>query len=280
MNEPSFTQRRTTALRTNQQCYDLLAAARAPLCKPASDAELANPLGTVDPLGWLGSSIVGRTVLCLAAGGGRQSVLYASAGAQVTVVDLSPAMLELDRQAARERRLSVRPIQASMDKLDMLSANEFDIVIHPVSTCYLPDVAPVFREVARVLRAGGIYVSQHKSPISLQASYAADVHQQFSIMHSYYREDPVPDPSGANSASRRLRERGAVEYVHRLEQLIGGICRSGMVIEDLIEPVHADENAELGSFGHRGTFIAPYLRIKARKQATSANQTSLLLRPS
>ena len=42
-------------------------------------------------------------MLCLAAGGGKQSALYAAAGAEVTVVDLSPEMLALDRQVAAER---------------------------------------------------------------------------------------------------------------------------------------------------------------------------------
>ena len=35
------------------------------------------------------------TALCLASGGGWQSILYACAGANVTVVDLSPAMLRM-----------------------------------------------------------------------------------------------------------------------------------------------------------------------------------------
>ncbi len=48
--------------------------------------------------------------------------------------------------------------------------SEFDVVIHPVSTCYVPDVRPVFQEVARVLRTCGLYISQHKQPVSLQAS--------------------------------------------------------------------------------------------------------------
>ena len=37
----------------------------------------------------------------------------------------------------------------SMDDLSMFAAEEFDAVVHPVSTCYVPDVQPVFREVAR-----------------------------------------------------------------------------------------------------------------------------------
>jgi SAM-dependent methyltransferase len=277
MDESELVLRRAAALHANQQCYDSLAAARASLCRPASDAEIANPLQTVDPLGWLGKSIQGKSVLCLAAGGGRQSALYASAGGVVTVVDLSPAMLELDRQVARERRLSIRAIQTSMDQLDMLASDSFDIVIHPVSTCYLPDVAPVFREVSRVLRAGGIYVSQHKSPISLQASSHLDAGSKYSLEHTYYRNDPIPVSTNSNPTVRRLREPGAVEYLHRLEQLIGGICRAGMSIEDLIEPVHAADAAEAGSFGDRARFVAPYIRIKATKVAKGGAPLRLLL---
>jgi len=257
--------RRATALRANQQCYDRLVAAQAALCRPATDAELADPLGTLDPMGWLGGSVRGKRLLCLAAGGGRQSAIYASAGAEVTVVDISPAMLELDRQVAHRRGLSVRLVQASMDSLAMLADRSFEIVVHPVSTCYVPDVLPVFREVARVLQPGGIYVSQHKSPISLQATHRRDATACYRIEHTYYRREPIPVATDPSSASGRLRERGAIEYLHRWEQLIGGICRSAMVIEDLIEPMHVDEAAQADSFADRARFIAPYLRIKARR---------------
>ncbi len=130
---------------------------------------ICNPLGTVDGLGWLGGSVQGKRLLCLAAGGGRQSALYAAAGAEVTVVDLSPEMLALDRQVAAERGLNIRVVEASMDDLSGLARASFDVVIHPVSTCYVPDIHAVYREVARVTAPGGIYVSQHKQPTSLQA---------------------------------------------------------------------------------------------------------------
>lgn len=261
---------RTAALRTNQQCYDALVAREVALCRPASDQELADPLGTLDPIGWLGGSVKGKRLLCLAAGGGRQSAIYATAGAEVTVVDISPAMLELDRQVARRRGLNIRLIQASMDRLDMLPDRSFDVVVHPVSTCYLPDVAPVFREVARVLCPGGIYISQHKSPTSLQTSHRCNADGRYGIEHEYYRDTAVPAVSQPSSATNRLRERGAIEYLHRLEQLIGGICRAGMVIEDFIEPFHAEPDAVGESFAHRARFVAPYLRIKARRVGPAA----------
>lgn len=261
---------RSAALTANQRCYDSLVAAEAPLCRPASDAELADPLGTLDPIGWLGGNVKGKRLLCLAAGGGRQSALYSAAGAVVTVVDISPAMLELDRQVARRRGLSPRLIQASMDRLDMLADGSFEIVVHPVSSCYVPDVTRVFREVARVLVPGGLYISQHKSPISLQVSHSRDVSSHYRIEHEYYRDTAIPPVTKPSSATKRLREPGAVEYLHRYEQIIGGICRSGMVIEDFIEPLHVDRDAPADSFGDRARFVAPYLRVLARRRGGPA----------
>ncbi len=218
---------------TNRKVYDAMAAADDPLCRPAKDDELANPLATVDAAGWLGDSIAGRHLLCLAAGGGRQSSLYAAAGAIVTVVDLSGAMLELDRQVALQRGDSIRLFETSMDDLSMLRDGEFDIVIHPVSTCYLPSVQRVFAEVARVTRPGGIYVSQHKQPVSLQASVdpvsvgggSRRSVTNYSIVTIANRQSRRRDAS--SDVGRRLRESGAVEFLHRWEQLIGGMCRAG-----------------------------------------------------
>jgi ubiquinone/menaquinone biosynthesis C-methylase UbiE len=143
----------------------------------------------------------------------------------VTVVDISPAMLALDREVAAERGLELRTIAASMDALPMLAAGEFDVVIHPVSTCYLPDVHAIYREVARVLRGGGLYISQHKSPTSLQADVAPDA-RGYALVEPYYRSGPLPPVAGS-----RHREEGTLEFLHRWEDLLGGLCRAGFAIE-------------------------------------------------
>lgn len=256
---------RRSAIARNRRAYDQMAKDRRPLCRPAQNDDFQNPLATVDRIGWLGPSIHGWKVLCLAAGGGRQSALYAAAGAEVTVVDISPEMLELDRQVARARRCNVRTIEASMDHLPMLQDAEFDAVIHPVSTCYLPDVVAVYREVARVTKPGGLYISQHKQPLSLQATTERSDNGHYAILHSYYRETPIPPPKQSNRVTARLREPNATEYLHRWEQLIGGLCRSGFMVEDLVEPVHGKRDAVVNSFADRGRFVAPYVRIKARR---------------
>jgi SAM-dependent methyltransferase len=264
---------RQATITHNARAWDALARQGAALACPATDAELRDPLALIDAAGWFGGDLRGRRVLCLAAGGGRHSALYAAAGAAVTVVDVSNEMLALDRAVAAERGFDARLVQTPMDDLSMFAAGEFDAVVQPVSTCYVPDVRPVFAAIARVTRPGGLYISQHKSPVSLQASLRPDG-AAYALAEPYYRIGPLP----AVDDGRHLREPGALEFMHRWEELVGGICRAGFVVEDLVEPVHAKPQAAAGSFSHRAQFVAPYVRIKARRiGAGSQTATSIIV---
>jgi len=252
----------------NRRAWDSLVRERQRHTKPARDDDFANALSTINADGWLGASITGKRVLCLASGGGRQSALYAAAGAIVTVVDLSPAMLALDREVAAERRLNIRVVETSMDDLSMFAAREFDLVVQPVSTCYVPNIMRVYREVARVTAPGGLYISQHKQPASLQADVRPST-RGYELIEPYYREGPLPAVVDSPH-----REPGTLEYLHRWEELLGGLCRAGFVIEDLVEPRHAKDDAEPSAFAHRSHYVAPYVRIKARRVGQSVTESS------
>ena len=258
----------TSSHEHNRRAWDALVREKQRFTVPARDEDFTDPLARVDQLGWLGPDIRGRKLLCLAAGGGKHGPLYAQAGAIVTVVDISPAMLELDRAVAAERSLALRTIETSMDQLAMFQPGEFEIVIHPVSTCYVPEIAPVYREVARITAPGGIYISQHKTPTNLQAEQTPAT-RGYELSEPYYRSGPLPPVLGS-----RLREEGTLEFLHRWEEILGHLCRNGFVIEDVVEPLHADLQAELGTFGHRCRYIAPYVRIKARRNQLATSGTS------
>ncbi len=243
----------------NRDAWNQLARQKQRFTRPAGDEDFHSPLDLLDGGGWLGGDIRGKRLLCLAAGGGRQGPLYAAAGAEVTVVDISPAQLQLDRQVAAERQLPLRTVETSMDDLSMFASGDFDIIIQPVSTCYLPDLWPVYQEIARVTARGGVYISQHKQPASLQA----DTHPSlrgYSLIEPYYREGPLPAVTGSLH-----REPGTLEYLHRWEQLLGLMCRAGFVIQDVSEPVHAERQAAPGSWGHRSRYVPPYVRVKAMR---------------
>ncbi|MBX3440262.1 MAG: class I SAM-dependent methyltransferase, partial [Planctomycetaceae bacterium] len=120
-------------------------------------------------------------------------------------------------------------------------------------------VVNVYREIARVLRTDGLYISQHKQPTSLQIA-ERDPQDRYVIGVEYYHADPLPAVTDLS-----YREEGASEYLHRWEQLVGALCRAGFVLEDLVEPCRADPRARPGHFRHRGRYVAPYVRLKARR---------------
>ncbi len=244
----------------NKHAWDRFAAENYPLARPAGEKEIKNPTFITNPWGWIGHDIKGKRVLCLAAGGGKHSVLFALAGADTTVVDISPGMLEMDRQYANERGLTMRIIEGSMDNLPMLETAEFDVVIQPVSTCYVPDITTVYREAARLTKPGGLYISQHKQPASLQSG-VRPIGVGYVVQEPYYRSGPLPPVSGTNP----VREEGAQEFLHKWDDILGGLCRNGFVIEDTAEPRHSDFKASVGTFKHRCCYLPPYIAIKARR---------------
>ena len=258
----------------NRRAWDAMVRQKQRFARPAADTDFETALRELDPTGWLGP-LQAKRVLCLGAGGGRQGPLYAAAGANVTVVDISAAQLELDREVAGERGLQLTTVETSMDDLAMFAAGEFDIVIQPVSTCYLSDVKRTYAQVAHVTAKGGIYVSQHKQPTSLQASTRPS-ESGYELIEPYYRDGPLPAVSGSLH-----REEGTLEYLHRWEELLGAMCRAGFVIEDLVEPRHARPDQPPGTFAHRSYYVAPYVRVKARRtdRASGAGGTPTLVVP-
>lgn len=250
----------------NRKAWDERVARRERHTAVVTEQAMKNPLKVADPDGWLGD-VRGRRVLCLASGGGMQSALLAAAGAIVTVVDLSSAMLRLDAEIAARFRLRIRTVEASMDDLSVLGPGEFERVVQPVSTCYVPDVRRVYDQVARVLQPDGIYVSQHKQPACLQTGTVL-VRGAYLISEPYFRTGRLPEaPPGSLH-----RESGTVEFLHRWDQLLGDLCLAGFMIQGVGEPRSGDASAAPGTFEHRSLFVPPYVKVKAIRCGGSATE--------
>lgn len=242
----------------NQWAWDNLARQGSGFARPASNEDFQHPERVINPFGWIPGTVAGKRVLCLAAGGGRHGPVFASQQAEVTVVDLSEAMLWLDREIARREKVLLKTIKASMNDLSALGNGIFDIVLHPVSTCYVENIRTVYREVARVIKTGGIYISQHKQPISLQADAKPSANGVYRIQEPYHRSGPLPFIGDSEH-----REAGTKEFLHTLEAILGGMCDQGFVINDVKEPNHADHLAPQGSFQERSRYVPPYIAVKA-----------------
>ena len=106
------------------------------------------------PLDWF-PVLDGAPTLCLASGGGQQGPLLAAAGATVTVLDNSPMQLAQDTFVAERDSLSIRTVLGDMADLSAFQDDSFQLIVHPCSNCFVPNIGPVWRECFRVLRNGG-----------------------------------------------------------------------------------------------------------------------------
>ncbi|MGD2176333.1 MAG: class I SAM-dependent methyltransferase, partial [Anaerolineae bacterium] len=80
----------------------------------------------------------GSEVLCLASGGGQQGPILAAAGAKVTVLDNSPRQLTQDRRVAERHALPLTTVEGDMADLAAFADRSFDLIVHPVSNCFVP----------------------------------------------------------------------------------------------------------------------------------------------
>jgi ubiquinone/menaquinone biosynthesis C-methylase UbiE len=101
---------------------------------------------------WLAARAHGR-VLEVAIGTGRNLAFYGP-GAQLSGVELSPAMLEVARRRAAELGRQVDLREGDAERLPYDDAS-FDTVVCALSLCTIPDPPRALAEMHRVLVPGG-----------------------------------------------------------------------------------------------------------------------------
>lgn len=208
---------------------EVIAAARAGRWHVGLTEQKAVPQAWFPPL-------AGADVLCLASGGGQQGPILAAAGAQVTVFDNSPAQLERDRSVAQRDGLDLRLVQGDMADLSAFADGSFDLVFHPVSNLFAPDLRPVWREAFRVLRPGGVLLAGFLNPdlyiFDLAAADAGRLEVRYSLPYADVTDLP------ADQLAERRRQHLPLEFSHTLATQFGGQLEAGFLLTALYEDRH------------------------------------------
>jgi SAM-dependent methyltransferase len=202
------------------------------------------------PKDWF-PDLQGADVLCLASGGGQQAPVLAAAGANVTVLDNSPGQLAQDRLVAEREGLDLRTVEGDMADLPFFADESFDLVFHPVSNLFAPEVRPVWVEAFRVLRRGGYLLAGFLNP----AVYIFDLELVDSSGELRVRyELPYADATSKSEkdVARQIERGEPLEFSHTLEDQIGGQIEAGFVIVGFYEDRHRDDPIA----AHMPTYIA------------------------
>ena len=244
-------------LQYNRERWNALVAGDIEWSRPRTDLDAAGARaileegGRLDMLGI--DDFSGKNVLCLANGGGQQSVIFSLLGANVTVLDLSDAQLEKDRQMAAHHGYEVRLIQGSMTDLSTLADDSFDLVWQAYSINFIPDPLPVLAEVGRVLRAGGRYYLQFSNPSwTMEESDWTEQGYPLRVPIQQGRElnhlDPHWDVDDSEGNVQKIL--GPREWMHTYGTLVNGLGRNGLYVYAMYEGPPGDISAEPGSWDH------------------------------
>ncbi|MBN2386277.1 MAG: class I SAM-dependent methyltransferase [Anaerolineales bacterium] len=190
------------------------------------------------PRDWFPDAFAGLDLLGLACGGGQQGPVFAALGANVTIFDNSPAQLQRDQQVAEREGLSIRVVEGDMRDLSAFADGSFELVFHPVSNVFCPEVRPVWREACRVLRPGGLLLAGFANPVYYLFGTTLDEQRtlkaRYAIPYSDLRSFS-PDELQAY-----MDEGTPLEFGHSLSDLIGGQVEAGFAICGFYEDICPD----------------------------------------
>lgn len=168
----------------------------------------------------------GARVLGLASGGGQQMPVFAALGAQCTVLDYSQAQLDSERMVSQREGYPIRLVRADMTRPLPFENEQFDLIFHPVSNCYIENVNEVWRECFRVLRPGGILLAG----LDMGINFVFDEDEtkfRYKLPYNPLKDKALYEESVKNG--------WGIQFSHTVEEQIGGQLRAGFQLRDIYQ---------------------------------------------
>ena len=157
--------------------------------------------------------------------------IFAALDAECTVFDYSLKQLESEKMVSKREGYKIRIIKGDMSKPLLFEDEEFDLIFHPVSNCYIKDVNSLFKECYRILKKGGVLLSGLDNGIN----YIVDENEEKIV--NYMPFDPL---SNKERYQECLEKDWGIQFSHTLEEQIGGQLKAGFILTDLYEDTNGE----------------------------------------
>lgn len=146
--------------------------------------------------------VAGKRVLDLGCGPGVYAQHLLEQGAEVTAVDASEAMVEIVQEKFAGK------VHAYAQDLSLGLPEEkddsYDVIICPLTVHYIEDVIPLFKDINRVLKSGGVFVfSTHHPIVDFEVSPSGNYFRRELITEEW---DTVGQPVEVSFYRRSLTE--------------------------------------------------------------------------
>ena len=175
------------------------------------------------PSSWL--EVKGKKVLGLASGGGQQMPILHALGAECTLLDYSEMQCQSDREVAEREGYQIEIINADMTRTLPFADETFDLIVNPVSNCYIKEVEPVFKECYRVLKRGGELIGGY----DIGVGFAFDDQDELRFVLPF---DPLCNPEHRQAA---IANGWGYDFSHSIKEQIGGQLAAGFTLIDIYD---------------------------------------------
>ncbi len=265
----------------NEELWDELAKQGVLCSQPRLGLTPEEALKFINKHGFYEEHFEGKYVLCLACGGGQQSIAFALLGAHVTVVDFSSEQLGKDQLVAAKYQQKIRVIKSDMRDLSFAKNGEFDIVYQPYSINYIPHVDEVFNEVSRVLKPNGLYDLMFHNPFAhgtwKDGCWGEEYKTEelwngkgYPIWQPYRDGYPIqtlnPNWNFTNPEAEKVSIQSPQEYRHTLSNVLNGLIKRGFEILKLEEEIGLDHESKPGTWEHYTSCIPPWFYLLTQKK--------------
>ncbi len=183
-----------------------------------------------DPLSRLG----GLSVLHLQSHIGVDGVVMARAGARVTCADWSPTALRRAQELAAQVGVRIETVECDARDLPAALHGRFDLVYVTIGAiCWIDDLDRWMRQVAAVLRPGGVLVLVELHPLlqMLEArvpEIVMDLPYGGGAAGTWEGSGTYADPDAPVQSSTTC-------YAHSLGEIVTGAVSAGMRVDRLVE---------------------------------------------
>ena len=225
--------------------------------------------------------IAGMRVLDVGCGEGCNTRKFADLGAEVVGVDVSRLMIAAARDHEADEPRGIEYHQTPASGMGMLADGSFDAALSTMTLMDLGDYAESIREIARVLKPGGLFQFSVTHPCTMTRMwrwiYDDRDNKAGVVVGDYFNLAPGRRGSDIDEwyfsgAPRDVRETARPFRIPRffrtLSEYFNTLTEAGFRVEKLVEP-RASEQASAKCPNVADTRIIPYFLIFRCRKAQS-----------
>lgn len=218
--------------------------------------DTANDMIEIPAMKKLIGHVRGKSVLDAGCGFGTYSIYCARRGAAVTAVDISETMIRLAKKEAKEAGVRVDFRAGDATNLKGIPSGSFDLAVSSIAVCF--DLPRFFREMARILREGGVFCFSDVHPLVDGGKRVGEGREAAWLVDGYF-DRGVRKAKNVFGKIAPSDEDYEWRWEHStLEDYSTALRRAGFLIETLLEPRPAPATRSLNPKRYEQARRYPY----------------------